>query len=150
MNLRLLALFVLFAASADAGQLYLHMVSAHVPRYEHVDETNWGLAYRFDAGPRIGAYQNSYGFTSAYAAWVFRPEGHVHPWVGAVTGYSLHGEHLDPDATGVGGDRNGVIPLVALEIDATKWLRARHWWPKKVPDLGLILLPWVVNLEVQF
>jgi len=147
-----LPLFLLLLTSpALAGQLYVHTVSVHVPRLEGADETNWGLAYRYDAGPRIGTFENSHSVRCWYAAWVFRPNGYVHPWLGAVRGYSLHdGDHIDDDSTGIGSDETAVIPLLALEVDMTRWLRDRNWWPKKIPDIGLVMIPWVVHLEVQF
>jgi len=148
---RLTILFlVLFVSTARAGQLYLHTISFHVPHYEAADETNWGLAYRWDAGPRLGVFENSYGIRCWYAAWVFRKDGYIHPWLGAIRGYSFNGDHLDDDSIGIGSKESAIIPLAALEVDATKWLRDRHWWPKKVPDVGLVMIPWVVNLEVQF
>lgn len=136
--LRILIFWVWLSGTAFAGQLYLHTLSQHIPDNSHAVEFNYGVGYKFDSNIRLGGYRNSYGMPSWYATYVFRPDRRVHPWLGVITGYTLHGgKKLDPDSTGIGGKRNSMIPLVALEIDLPF-------------SCGLILTPGLAHLELRY
>lgn len=81
-----IAIALLFAASTCAAEtIGVHIGSQHYPQKQY-DNFNPGAYVRFDNGATFGAYHNSYGRTSAYAAY-------THEWGyfaltgGAITGY---------------------------------------------------------------
>lgn len=86
----LIAILLTLCASAQAGTIGIHTLSAHIPQENQVNE-NWGAYYRFDTGTELGAYRNSVGRTAAYILQQFKlaegSAGRVDFQIGLASGY---------------------------------------------------------------
>ena len=102
MNIRLIASAALiFAASAQAGEVVIHVGSYHSPStYAYQGETvsynnvNPGVGYRFDNGVVVGAYYNSYREPTVYAGYAPLWQTPIQQlqlggMIGVGTGYSI-------------------------------------------------------------
>jgi len=70
--------------------LGLHLATAHIdaPPDAHLQGRTVGVYARAESGLTLGAYRNSYGRPSTYAAWTWStPGGMLSLTAGAVTGY---------------------------------------------------------------
>lgn len=151
--MRMLLLIFLLATttSVSADQFGLHTVSTHIPVVRGANEDNLGAFYVFDEGPRFDVFKNSYDKWSIGAGWEFRRDKYLHIITGVLSGYSLNGgTHFDGGAGGLGGKQGSFVPMLGIELEVTRWFRDKFWMPKYLPDLNLVAMPLVVNLEVQF
>lgn len=71
--------------------LGVHLVSAHFPAGDGLNNVNPGVYVRAESGLTVGVYRNTLRRTSAYAGWTFTtdviPEAPISLTVGAVSGY---------------------------------------------------------------
>lgn len=104
-------LLVTFSPPASASTLGLHVATAHfgAPKGQRLKSWTPGLYLRTDAGLTLGAYSNSNGDPSTYAAWTWQTaDRRFALTAGGVTGY--------PAAT--------VMPLVVASARVPITLRA--------------------------
>ena len=130
MKKTILALALAASASlAGAGEVVVHTGSVHFgPGTSDLNNFNPGIGYDF--GPyQLGGFYNSYELPSFYGAWKLPVTDRISFGLGAITGYTW--DH------GITGDRNGVIPLVAVNFRVTK-------------HIGLTYFGQAINLEVRF
>jgi hypothetical protein len=84
------AALVLCSPPASAGTIGAHLVTAHFGSAHSHQLESWtpGVYMRTDAGFTLGAYSNSHGAPSAYAAWTWQTDDRRYALTaGGVTGY---------------------------------------------------------------
>jgi len=123
------ALALPVAATAVAGELMVHTVTAHVGLGQKLRTFTPGLAYTTN-GKRVGVLSNSYGKPSLYAAAIIPISQRTRIGVGAISGYKYSNMTIDDDST-------SVIPLVAAEVDVTD-------------SVTLIWFMQAINISIKF
>lgn len=80
----------------------LHLASVHLPHDAALSGVNPGIYVRAANGVTVGAYRNSLGRPSAYAAWTLEDIGDT-PFsltAGAITGYVKKTKHFETPCPG--------------------------------------------------
>jgi len=133
MRLLLVIVFSFWCFNANAGTLYLHTLSTHIPQNNHnLLEFDPGLAYETNDGYRIGFYRNAYNRISWYGLIKFKLTKTIDFGLGAITGYQIRN-------WGISQKDSGLIPFPVLE-----------WKLPWIPSASLFIGPGVINLEWRF
>ena len=112
MRILLFLLLMTLTVPVQAGEIVVHTFTVHAGG-EKLEKFTPGLGYTTNSNYRFGILRNSYKLPSIYAVKMFPVFKGVQIGMGAITGYRLKGIKI-------GKDEDGVIPLLAAEIDIVK------------------------------